>query len=460
MTKIMSVFLAILMAFSCVVLASADATAPETAGINFEVKLDSAARKITAEPATYNGVPYETVYSIKPELEGLKLENGNTVFINAVFGTKYEITGTIVVDGNEVSDTVEVIILKDQAAPEITAAKIVTSTSIEVPTITNGEYMIEGEGIENAAWGSATKWTGLTPDTLYTISIRYKAVENQYYAGAIRTIVVRTLKAANDEVPAVPVLKDMDMTSITVEKKAGVEYSIDLKTWNSEGKFTGLKAGTDYNVYARYEYDATEQDAGKVSAPLAVKTNTRAVSPATLSDCKVTIEEKDIYYANQTFLVTVQVKSTYITNKAEYGDTVYIPVAYQIDDEAPVAITRIQGSKFEVNVDPLAKNANKTVRLSIIYAKMKYVGGNTWLNVDENTSESYKIEIGAEYTFFTRFVEALNAALNFLFDTAPGALAGFLKNDMVSDYFNLIFGLGDGTFGDFDLLGFLGGFIG
>lgn len=468
MTKIMSVFLAVLMAFSCIVLASADTTAPETGdsvtsevtGIVFTPDLDSNAMKITVAPATFNGVPYDTEYSIKPELEALPLADGSTVFINAAFGTTYEITGTIVVDGVAISKTETVVLLQKQSKPDVNAAKTVTSTSIEVPAVANGEYKIEGPGIENADWGSATKWTELTPDSLYTISIRFKAVENKYYAGEIKEIVVRTLKAASTEAPADPVLKDKTMDSITVEPVSGVEFSIDLKNWDDSGKFTGLTAGESYNIYARYKFDPTEQEAGAVSKPIVVKTNEKKATTASLSDCKITIEQKDVYYANQTFRVTIEVKSTYITHKAEYGDTVYIPVSYQIEDEAPVPITRIQGTKFEVDVDPLTKNANKTIRLTINYAKMKFVGGNNWVNVSEDTSSVYKIDIGEEYTFFTRFVEVMNTVLNFLFDTAPGAIANFFNSDMVEDYFNLIFGLGDGTFGDFDILGLLGGLVG
>lgn len=471
MTKILSVFLAIVMAFSCMVLASADeAAAPESGTVTEttltvptpELSLDVENKIITVkaiDPIVSNGESYPIEFTINPTAVKALHENGrDTIFVNLTMGKTYTVTATIVVDGKSIASSASITLKHSQSAPEIKAATTVTSTSIEFPTITGCEYKIEGADIEDSSWGSKTKFTDLTPDSLYTISVRFKETSDKY-ASPETVLTVRTLMVAKPGKPAAPVLKDKTMDTITIETKSGLEYSIDLKNWDDSGKFTGLKAGTTYSIYARYKFDAGEQEAGEMSAPLSVKTNSKANTPASLADCKITIEEKEVYYANQTFHVTIDVKSTYVTHKAEYGDTVYVPVSYQIDDGAKVAITKVSGSKFEVDVDPMVKNANKTIKLTINYEKMKYVGGTTWINIGEETSSVHKVEIGPEYTFFNRFVEVMNKALNFLFDTAPGMLADFLNSDMVEDYFNLIFGLGDGSFGDFDLIGLLGGLV-
>ncbi len=382
----------------------------------------------------------------------------DTLFYNLQMGKKYTVTATITVDGNAISSSNDITLKNSQNAPDVKAASNVTSTSIEIPSVAGGEYRIEGEGVENTAWGSATKFTDLTPDTLYTIYIRFKETESKY-ASAETKVTVRTLMEAKPGKPAAPVLKDKNMNSITVQETSGVQFSIDLVNWQDSNKFTGLKAGETYSIYARYAFDAGEQEAGATSAALVVKTNTRAAIPASLNDCKITIENKETYYANETFDVTVEVKQTYVTHKAEYGDTVYIPTTYQIDDGAKISVKKIQGVKYEAAVAPGTENANKKIKLTINFTKMKYVGGEQWIDIGEETSSVHKIDIGPENNFFNKISEAFVGIFNFLFDTAPGALAGFLKSDIIKGFFDFWFGLGGGL-GDIDLGGLLGGLVG
>ncbi len=462
--KILALVLSMLMAFSCMAVAYADGTATETnlSVPKPELTLDVESKSITVkaiDPIVANGNSYPVTFTISPSASKGLAENGvDTLFYNLQMGKKYTVTATITVDGNAISSSSDMTLKNSQNAPDIKAAKVVTSTSIEIPSVAGGEYRIEGEGIENTAWGSVTKFTDLTPDTLYAIYIRFKETDSKY-ASAETKVTVRTLMSAKPGKPDAPVLADKDMTSITVQEKAGIQYSINLVDWQDGNKFTGLKAGETYSIYARYAFDAGEQEAGEASAPLVVKTNTRAAIPATLNDCKISIEQKETYYANETFDVSIEVKQTYVTHKAEYGDTVYIPVSYQVNDGAKVAVKKIQGAKYEANVNPETKNANKTIKLTINFTKMKYVGGNQWIDIGEETSSVHKIAIGPENNFFNKFVEAFVSAFNFLFDTAPGALADFLKSDIIKGFFDFWFGLGGGL-GDIDLGGLLGGLVG
>lgn len=471
MTKIMSVILAILMAFSCVVFASAETTAPEAGGSVTETNLAvpkpeldlDVENKIiivkAIDPIVANGTSYPVDFSINPTAVKALHENGkDTIFVNLTMGKKYTVTATITVDGTKISSSSDITLKNSQNAPDIKAAKAVTSTSIEVSSVAGGEYKIEGPGVENTAWGAATKFTDLNPDTLYTVSIRFKETESKY-ASAETKITVRTLKSAKPGKPEKPVLENVDMNSFTLKETSGVQYSLDLVNWQDSNKFTGLKAGETYSVYARYAFDEFEQEAGAHSDVLIVKLNTRAAIPAKLEDCKISIEKKDTYYANENFKVTVEVKQTYITHKAEYGDTVYVPTTYQIDDGAKIEIRKIQGAKYEASVAPGTENANKTIKLAINFTKMKYVGGDKWIDIGEETSSIHKLEIGPENNSFNKFVEAITGALNFLLNDAPAALANFLKSDIISGFFEFFLGLGGGL-GDINLGGMLGGLVG
>ena len=472
--RMMSLILALLMMASCMAFASADTPETETETTTTttvvtpgttltvpkpELSLNKEDKFIVVkaiDPIVANGKSYPVEFSISPKATKGLHENGvDTIFFGLTMGKKYTVTATIIVDGSAITSSDSITLKNEQSAPEIKAATNVTSDSIEIPRVTGCVYKIEKEGTSNDKWGNVTKFTDLTPDTLYTISIKFKETDTKYESPETK-LTVRTLMVAKPGKPAAPTLKDKNMDTIIVEEKSGIEYSIDLKNWQKSGTFTGLKAGVTYSIYARYEFDPGEQEAGEASAPLVVVTNKKATSPATLNDCKITIEQKEVYYANQTFAVDIEVKSTFVTHKAEYGDTVYIPISYQVNDGTKQTIKRVQGAKFEADVHPETKNANTTIKLTINFTKMKYVGGTTWIDIGEETSSVHKVVIGPEYTLFNRFVEVMAKAFNFLFDTAPGMLADFLNSDVVEDYFNLIFGLGDGSFGDIDLGGLLG----
>lgn len=435
--RMLSMLMALFMLCSCMVVANAAISVPAPT-----YEINSSKTAITVDPITVDGVAADISISPSDGIEELELKDGSKRFDGVTTGKTYTITATVTTDTDSGSNSVNVTLKKSQSVPEVKAAKTVTATSIEIPNVTGGEYMIEGEGIETPAWGSTTKFTDLTPDTLYTISIRFKETTDKYASEATK-LTVRTLMSAKTGKPDAPVLEDKTMTTITVKEQSGVIFSRDLTNWQSSGKFTGLTAGVTYSIYAMYDYDETEQEAGEVSNALVVKTNTKANSPATLDDCKITIETDDKNYANQPIDFAVEVKSTYATYKAEYGDTIYIPTSYQIDDGAKVTIPRIKGTKFTASFTPGASKANKTIKFTINFTKMKYVGGTEWIDIGEETSTVHKIDIGPEYTFFTRISEFFVTAFNFLFDTVPGYLSDFLKSDAVTGYFDFFLGLGE-----------------
>ena len=97
-----------------------------------------------------------------------------------------------------------------------------------------------------------------------------------------------------------PTLKDRGTKSITVETREGEEYSINYgRTWQTDGKFSGLVPNTEYRIVARMK--ATDNlKAGKMSEALKVRTQsastgtssgTAKTGSAALSSGKKVIKE-------------------------------------------------------------------------------------------------------------------------------------------------------------------------
>ena len=63
--------------------------------------------------------------------------------------------------------------------------------------------------------------------------------------------VEETVTAGLQDAPSAPVVSKVDSFSFTVVKTGGVEYSIDLETWQTSNVFNGLTPNTTYTVYAR-----------------------------------------------------------------------------------------------------------------------------------------------------------------------------------------------------------------
>ncbi len=403
---------------------------------------DIANKTITVDaiaPVNVGGVDYDVTISINPNVTTRQtLENGATFFYGLAEGTVYTVKASITVNGEERSSSAAPISFKKSSATP--AAPIIsehTSTTIAIKNVAGCEYKIEKSGENKAAWGTATKFTGLTPDTAYDIYIRVKETGNAYASDAA-TITVKTLKVADKEAPLTPVLVDKNMTSITVKEVDGIVFSIDKEKWQVSGTFTGLKAGQSYNIYAMKQYDPKEQDANPISVPLVVITNTKKNSPASLDDCTISVGNAE--YTNSSVSIEVKVKSSYVTYDAQYGDTIYIPTHYQVGNGAKVEIKQVQGTSFKASFVPGDDNANKEINVTIYYTKVKYVGGTVWENAGQGTSSVHKVSVGPVYNAFIVFFESIG---NFFLNTIPAYINDFLNSDAIANFFNFFLGFGE-----------------
>ncbi len=357
-------------------------------------------------------------------------ESGDTIFTTPVTGKKYKVTGEVKVGEKDyiAADAFEVEVLKAQNAPSTPVAKKITSTSIELSTVSGCEYRIEG-----GEWGSKTTFTGLAPATKYTFEMRY-AKTKTHYASPASSVTITTRKAAGTEVPEKPVFVDKTDTTITVKEVKGVEFSINNgATWQETGKFTGLKADTAYAIIARFIFDKSEQEPTPACAPIEVKTNSRASYPADMKNCSVTIADGE-NYANQSIAITVNADTPSKYKDVQYGDTKYVPEFYYVGSSTePQTFTSQDGRVYKSSFIPGDANAEKKITVTVYFAKMKFVGEadgeEIWVKVGESEKISRNVNVGESYSWFTEVKNFFLGIFDALFNTIPAAI-----NDMLKDF--------------------------
>lgn len=450
--RMLSLLLAMLMLCSGMAVANATTTLVVPTPV---CTADVANKTITVDaiaPVTDGTNSYNVTISINPNVTTRQtLENGATFFYGLAEGTAYTVTASITVNGEDVSSSADPISFKKSSATP--AAPIVserTSTVIAIKNVSGCEYKIEKAGENKAAWGSTTKFTGLTPDTAYEIYIRV-AETSAAYASDSAKITVKTLKSADKTAPLAPVLVDKNMNTITVKEIDGVVFSKDKTNWQVSGTFTGLTAGQTYRIYAMNKYDPKEQEANPISEPLVVVTNTKPNSPASLDDCTISVGNAE--YTNSSISINVKVKASYVTFDAQYGDTIYVPTHYQVGNGEKRIIADVDGTTFKASFKPGDDNANKNIKVTIYYTKMKYIGGKVWEDAGQETSSVHTASVGPVYNQFLIFFETIG---NFFLNTVPSYLNDFFKSDALTNFFNFFLGLGDTV----DVGALLGGVMG
>lgn len=371
-------------------------------------------------------------------------KDGNTIFPYPVTGKTYIVEGFV--NGTSVTNKFEIEVLNSQAAPAAPVAKKVTSTSIEINSVSTCEYRIDG-----GDWQASNVFTDLEPSTAYKIEMRYKKSATHYASDAV-AITVRTLNPAGTNYPDEIFLVDKTEKTLTVEAQEkhivehedgyyyyytvaeDVEYSIDNgKTWQTTGAFTGLKADTTYIIVARYTHDKTVQEANPASEPKEFITNARENYPADLKKCTFKADDGD-NYANESISITVVADTAPAKYDAQYGDTRYVPVGYTVSgltDTFKFVNPSKDGKTYTSTFVPGDANANKTVEVKVYYQKEKCHGeddnGNAvWESAGEIETKTYKVKVGEVHTFFTDVKNFFLDVFNALFNTIPAAINEWL----------------------------------
>ncbi len=448
--RIISLFMAMLMLCSgMVVTAFAEAaTYPYTLNKdNCYVQTDKVRIFVEAASLTQDGEELEIEFTAieKGNTQAEPLEanydkDGNTIFPYPATGKTYIVKGSVYngETSTPVTNEFEVKVLNAKNAPTAPVAKKITATSIEISAVSGCEYRIDGK-----AYQTSNVFTGLTPDTFYKIEMRY-AETSTHYASPAATLSVKTLKTADPANKAdVPVLLNKTESTITVKEIDGVEFSInDGATWQASGVFTGLKADTTYTVIARKVYDDKVQEANPTSDPAHFITNARAVYPADIKKCSVTLSDGD-NYANEKIKVTVNADTAPNKYEAQYGDTKYVPTYYKVTGYTdtfefnPSADGKVYTSDFI----PGEGNANKEITVTVYFQKMKCRGEDEngkalWINEGEPETKTAKVKVGEVHNFFTDVKNFFLGIFDALFNTIPAAISDMLKGFDLSGLLN------------------------
>lgn len=472
--KMLALIMSILVVFSCMAV-SASATDTETdtdTGTETttetiqiaapECTLDKELKTITVKkPANinHNDVMYAVEITIAPN-DGVVASfdaEGNYLYSQLTLGTDYVITATLVDtedDGVTVTGTASttVKLLQAQDAPATPVPAAITSTSITVVAAAGCQYALkDADGNLLFDWAdsegtSAILFDELDPETTYIVAAKKKATAT-HYESAETSITVTTKMAGKTGVPVLS-LSDKTNTSITVDAGIGVEYKINDGAWQASGEFKGLKADTQYNIYARYTFDSTKQDPSAVSEALIVKTN--AVANYEADEKKISFDGEDGEYANEEISFTVTGDGPADMNKVVYGDTRIVPVAYTVvfGDTTIKEQTSFTNPSKVTNSGSFTAEAyaEKVVTVKVTFILEEYKGKNedgtaNWVPVKE-FNKSFDIELGRVNSTQTKILEFFEGILNFLLNTVPAFFAEALQSDVWAKLFKAIGNLG------------------
>ncbi len=198
-----------------------------------------------------------TGYEIEPAAEYVDMGGGMTGYVNLVPGTTYAIKGYAVINGVKryskgVSFTVKSI---EEITPEKPVIISVTTNSIEVKTVEGFEYMLKSDnGIVLADWQSSGVFSGLNPNTSYTVETRFAANGLHGSANITESITVKT----KSEVPVPSVTVYDEVASVLVippsvdgAESTGYEIEPAAEYVDMGGGMTGyinLIPGTTYTI--------------------------------------------------------------------------------------------------------------------------------------------------------------------------------------------------------------------
>ena len=258
----------------------------------------------------YGGVHYQ-----------LKDTQGNVVkdwqkdnkFTGLTSGTEYQLVAQYVGNNDYVASE-EVIVnvktTKEAETPELSSADVKRGdTSLKVTkqfdTDKYGqvEYeLTDGHGNVIKGWQANSEFTGLTPDTEYTISVRYKG-NDEYLESDKASVTVKTKKTAEPQVSVDNIYGSSD--SFTIKDNPDTSYgNVSYEITDNQGKpikngqkqangdFSGLdlEDGVIYQVHVSYdgndEYASTEKVIKIMKAPTVTiaSENANSLKVADLAD--------------------------------------------------------------------------------------------------------------------------------------------------------------------------------
>lgn len=210
-------------------------------------------------------------------------------------GTEYQLVAQYVGNDDYVASkevTVNVKTTKEAETPELSSADVkrgdtslkVTKQFADTDKYGQVEYeLTDGHGNVIKGWQANSEFTGLTPDTEYTISVRYKG-NDEYLESDKASVTVKTKKTAEPQVSVDNIYGSSD--SFTIKDNPDTRYgNVSYEITDNQGKpikngqkqvngdFSGLdlEDGVIYQVHVGYDgnddYASTEKVIKIMKAP-------------------------------------------------------------------------------------------------------------------------------------------------------------------------------------------------
>lgn len=401
------------------------------------------------------GAAYAVVPVIEPSASNMTTADGKTMFYNLEYGTTYTVKASIQPDADAKmyysEDNFTVTVKNKQEAPATPVPSAITSSSITVVAAAGCQYALkdaEGEFVYNwtdSEGKSAILFDELTAETTYTVVAKKEATDT-HYESAESSITVTTKLAGKEGTPVLT-LEDKTNTSITVKAEGDVEYKLNDGAWQASGEFKGLKADTQYNIYARYTFDAAKQDPSAVSEALIVKTNSAANFEA--DEKKIAFDGEDGAYSNSEIEFTVTGDGPADMNKVVYGDTRIVPVSYKVVFGSDIIkdVTTWDTQKVKNSGSFTAEAyTEKVVTVKVTFETQEYKGKNADGTANWVTTKSFEkgfdVEVGREDSFLTKVIEFFEVILNYVLNVIPAFLAEALQSDVWAKLFKALGNLG------------------
>lgn len=169
------------------------------------------------------------------------------------------------------------------AAPVLSA----TPNSITVNPVAGCEY-----SLDNATWTNSNTFTsGIEPNKPYTVSMRYKATDEQL-ASLFSSSQITTPKPTQSK-PSAPIVSATS-SSITVKPVTGCEYSLDNVNWTNSDAFTNsVEPNKQYTIYMRYKETNTQAASPSSSFQITTPKATKSAPPIpsfTVSNGKIIVQ--------------------------------------------------------------------------------------------------------------------------------------------------------------------------
>lgn len=186
----------------------------------------------------------------------------------------------------------------------ITASR--TDTAITVAEITGAEYSRDG----GSTWQSSNVFTGLDPDTDYSITTRYAAGDSAFASDPLPSVTVRTKTSAGDA-PSAPSVSAQTDHAITIDTVAGCQYAITTsniapETWGiaeaatGEKTFSSLSSATRYYIWVR----VAETDTAMPSNISSISVYTTAAAPSPDEGYTIDYSAETINYDDSVYEIT------------------------------------------------------------------------------------------------------------------------------------------------------------